>query len=451
MAKLAILTVVKNAEHTVRQTVESVLAQTFADFDYYLADGGSDDATPDILRAFAAQDARVKLLPPETGGHTAVFNAALAAIYQTDAEYLTFLYADDWMEPDGAEAMIVLAEAANADVVAARFLPHGEDGAQCAEPLLGFGDNVVVTAEEFCDNFAVCAMFPTAYKIWGKLFRVPLLRAAALEAGPARDAGFAADYYPLCKTIAFCDEIAVHYRVRGDSLSHRRLTHYHAAAEARGQALLRAARFGLLDKTGCNNEESRMMASYLTVREAFEQLERLLDADMPAADIAAGLENVLALPLLPDDWAALTAALENSNTLFGMAPEAAWNVMNETDCTLREAVAFVCGHSKNPLEKLLKKWMPRLCPALMQYFSAQELPALAQNTQLFQNLLVGEYRAALLSLNNVPAADYKHGVPKAFLCRLLHVGDEFVAQFLKTHGAKLDAQKRAFLAGGTGR
>ncbi|MBG3876050.1 glycosyltransferase, partial [Desulfovibrio oxamicus] len=49
-----------NAAATLSATLESLLAQTGADFEVLAVDDGSTDATPDILAAFAAQDARIR-------------------------------------------------------------------------------------------------------------------------------------------------------------------------------------------------------------------------------------------------------------------------------------------------------------------------------------------------------------------------------------------------------
>ena len=55
-----IATTAYNAEHTIKQCIESVLNQTSGEFIYYLCDNGSTDATGDIIRSYAQKDSRIK-------------------------------------------------------------------------------------------------------------------------------------------------------------------------------------------------------------------------------------------------------------------------------------------------------------------------------------------------------------------------------------------------------
>ena len=58
---VSVLMSVYNGERYLRPAVESILAQTFADFEFVVIDDGSKDASPAILRQYADRDRRVKL------------------------------------------------------------------------------------------------------------------------------------------------------------------------------------------------------------------------------------------------------------------------------------------------------------------------------------------------------------------------------------------------------
>ena len=64
--KLSVLMPVHNGERHLRQTVASILAQTWADFEFIIVDDGSTDSTFDLLANFAEQDSRIQLLRNET-------------------------------------------------------------------------------------------------------------------------------------------------------------------------------------------------------------------------------------------------------------------------------------------------------------------------------------------------------------------------------------------------
>lgn len=94
--------------------VESVLAQTFRDFEFIIIDDGSTDASPDALRAFAARDARIKLVVRENRGLTKTLNEGvrLAA-----GKYLARMDSDDVCSPDRFAKQVAYLDA-HPDVVA---------------------------------------------------------------------------------------------------------------------------------------------------------------------------------------------------------------------------------------------------------------------------------------------------------------------------------------------
>jgi GT2 family glycosyltransferase len=80
-----------------RPAVESLLAQTFADFELVLVEDGSTDGSKDIARAYAAVDPRVRLIDlPKNIGRTPALNKALDA---SRGEYVAVLDADDVAAP----------------------------------------------------------------------------------------------------------------------------------------------------------------------------------------------------------------------------------------------------------------------------------------------------------------------------------------------------------------
>lgn len=77
--KLTVLTPVHNGERFLERTVESVLAQDFADFEFVIVDDGSTDATPEILQRWAARDPRIVIERiARNAGVAAALNRGLA-------------------------------------------------------------------------------------------------------------------------------------------------------------------------------------------------------------------------------------------------------------------------------------------------------------------------------------------------------------------------------------
>jgi glycosyltransferase involved in cell wall biosynthesis len=87
-----------NGEKFLAEAVNSVLAQTFADFELLVIDDGSTDRTPDILRA--CRDSRLRVLRLDHAGIVVALNHGLA---EARAEWIARLDADDLCEPQRLE------------------------------------------------------------------------------------------------------------------------------------------------------------------------------------------------------------------------------------------------------------------------------------------------------------------------------------------------------------
>ena len=115
-----VVTPVYNGAEFIRECIESVLAQTYSNWEYIIVDNCSTDGTPDIAREYQAADPRVRLLTPNVFvDHTESGNRTLRAI-SPKSKYTKVLHADDWIFPECLERMVALAEAnPNVGVVSA--------------------------------------------------------------------------------------------------------------------------------------------------------------------------------------------------------------------------------------------------------------------------------------------------------------------------------------------
>jgi len=91
--RFSVLIPVYNREEYVRQAIDSVLSQTFSDYELIIIDDGSTDRTPDVLRSYGA---RVKTIHQENRGGNAARKVGAA---QAEGEYLAFLDSDDLFLP----------------------------------------------------------------------------------------------------------------------------------------------------------------------------------------------------------------------------------------------------------------------------------------------------------------------------------------------------------------
>jgi len=96
LPRITIVTPVYNGEAHIRETIESVLAQKYANLEYIIVDGGSTDSTMDIVREYEAQLTRV-ISEPDQG----MYDAVAKGFEHATGEVLGYLNADDVFEPGG--------------------------------------------------------------------------------------------------------------------------------------------------------------------------------------------------------------------------------------------------------------------------------------------------------------------------------------------------------------
>ena len=110
---ISVIMLTYNREMLVTRAIESILAQTFSDYEYIIVDNGSFDHSGEIADRYAERDSRIRVIHQERGnigsGRNTGLDAAIGA-------YIVFVDDDDWCEPDFLEFLHNLAVNNDADV-----------------------------------------------------------------------------------------------------------------------------------------------------------------------------------------------------------------------------------------------------------------------------------------------------------------------------------------------
>lgn len=110
---ISVIMLTYNREDLVGRAIESVLVQTYRDFEYIIVDNGSTDCSGQIADGYAAEDTRIRVIHRERGNIGSGRNAGLDA---ARGDYITFIDDDDWLEPNFLEFLWNLAEEHGADI-----------------------------------------------------------------------------------------------------------------------------------------------------------------------------------------------------------------------------------------------------------------------------------------------------------------------------------------------
>lgn len=101
-ALVSVIVPVYNTEKYLEKCINSILAQTFSDFELLLVDDGSTDASGSIIDEYAKNDSRIRVFHKENGGSSSARNLA---IKEAKGMYLSFIDSDDYVEPDFLAAL----------------------------------------------------------------------------------------------------------------------------------------------------------------------------------------------------------------------------------------------------------------------------------------------------------------------------------------------------------
>ena len=112
-----------NAGQFLDETLESVLSQTYENWECIIVNDGSTDNTESVAKKWCEKDSRFRLTNKENGGLSSARNWG---IKESKAEYIAFLDADDILTPDSLEVRINVLIEQNVDLVATK-LQHFTD------------------------------------------------------------------------------------------------------------------------------------------------------------------------------------------------------------------------------------------------------------------------------------------------------------------------------------
>ena len=106
MPVISVIVPVYNVEQYLHRCVDSILNQTFTDFELILVDDGSPDNCGAICDEYAEKDNRITVIHQKNGGLSAARNAGIDwSFANSDSQWLTFIDSDDWVHPQYLEIL----------------------------------------------------------------------------------------------------------------------------------------------------------------------------------------------------------------------------------------------------------------------------------------------------------------------------------------------------------
>lgn len=165
MVALSIIVPVYNGREYLPNTIDSILNQTFADFELILVDDGSTDGSGNICDSYAERDKRIRVLHTENSGQSSARNTGLNV---SNGDYIGFVDDDDILHPQFYEVLLTALKQNNADIAACNFMHLSDsDMIDIDFPILKNPD-----VSRYDNNELVNDFFVPSWKIpvWNKIY-----------------------------------------------------------------------------------------------------------------------------------------------------------------------------------------------------------------------------------------------------------------------------------------
>lgn len=211
---ISVIVPVFNVEPYLRQCVDSIINQSYADLEILLIDDGSPDQCGVICDEYAAKDDRVRVFHTENRGLSAARNEGLR---EANGEYIAFIDSDDWIEPDMYEVLLKRLEETGADISVCGYDVVSDRKATEWRP----------KEKDYSTSEAWSALLSEKINnnAWNKLFRREIFQSIAYEGSIFPEGKNYEDISVMHRIVAEARNVATvekplyHYRMRPDSIS----------------------------------------------------------------------------------------------------------------------------------------------------------------------------------------------------------------------------------------
>lgn len=210
--RLSIIVPVYNVEQYLDKCVESIVNQTFSDFELILVDDGSPDNCGEMCECWSKKDNRIKVIHKENGG---LSDARNAGIDIAEGDYIGLVDSDDYIKPDMFETLVRNLEQYNADISMCGYADVYADGIRKDNQ----DRNVYVWSQEETVHQILLGKKLSVHA-WVKLYKRELFNSVKYPKGKiSEDAYVIMDILNQVRTAVFTPYSAYYYVHRGDSIN----------------------------------------------------------------------------------------------------------------------------------------------------------------------------------------------------------------------------------------
>lgn len=199
MDKISVIVPVFNMSQYLSKAVDSLLKQTYDNFEILLINDGSTDESPELCEAYARQYDNIRTIHKENGGLSSARNAG---IQHATGEYIIFPDPDDWVCENYLKTLMELKNTYHSDLEIGGYYVVEDRNASLE---IRDADTVLLTREEAINRLFVGGGYSGF--AWNKMYHMDIIRNNELffdiELGMAQDLHFAFRYMLHCEKVSY--------------------------------------------------------------------------------------------------------------------------------------------------------------------------------------------------------------------------------------------------------
>lgn len=223
MSTVSIIVPIYKVEQYLSRCVDSILSQTFADFELILVDDGSPDLCPQMCDQYAELDKRVKVLHLENGGVSRARNAGLDV---AEGTYIAFCDSDDWWEEQLLERSISALDEADCDWLSFNFRHVDECGTVSSVQHMAGQWSFCSWKDKFDYIFTHFLQYHSGWECCVRVFKRSIIEKHQIRfcetcGNFAEDLGFCLKYLLCSDSVAAIDDCLYNYYLRDSSMMAR--------------------------------------------------------------------------------------------------------------------------------------------------------------------------------------------------------------------------------------
>ncbi|WP_019391968.1 glycosyltransferase family 2 protein [Priestia filamentosa] len=213
---ISIVIPVYKAELFLNQCIDSILNQTFSDFEIILINDGSPDRCGEICDEYAMKDSRIRVIHKENEGVSVARNTGIDCV---TGKFLTFVDSDDWIEPNMLEENVRILEKTESDLLVTGIIFEylNENNSQVrkssetinATSKRAIGESIILLEKARIFGYAA-----------NKIYRTDLIKSEKLKFNKdvtyMEDLLFICEVYRKIKSVHISNKAYYHYCIRGE-------------------------------------------------------------------------------------------------------------------------------------------------------------------------------------------------------------------------------------------